>query len=664
MASLIRRDDIDLVRERAQIDDIVGEHVTLKRAGMGSMKGLCPFHDERTPSFHVRPHLGLWHCFGCGEGGDVFTFVQKIHHLDFVDSVEYLADKYGVQLRYEGGKGPKRGPAQGQRRRLLEAHRLAAEFYAGHLLSRGGEEARTFLRERGFAEEDVKKFGVGASPKEWDGLTRFLTSRGFTHEELTTAGLAIQGPRGLYDRFRGRVMWPIRDLTGAVIGFGARRLGDDENSPKYLNTPETPIYQKAKVLYGLDVAKRDVAQQRNIVIVEGYTDVMAAHAAGVTTAVATCGTAFGPGHTALARRLMGDSKDPASGVVLASGKARGGEVIFTFDGDEAGKKAARRAYMEDQSFAAQTFVAVDEEGLDPLDVRLARGDEGLRALIDSKVPMFEFVLRSVLSSLDLDRAEGRVEGLRVSAPILAGIKDQSLRTEYSRLVAGWLGMDPAQVNGARMAAEREMRRGAQERSRGSSDPFTDRAASSRHGASQNGALEPSAPAEPLTQEDLALAAALQRPLDAMGAGFENLSAEAFRNPLNRVVFDHVNSAGLFDQFLEKLGDAEAEHGVGDLSMKVASERWTRELLESGSEQVDTRIRTLLLARLPVGGDAEARGYAQGMIRALAREDLERQAENLRATLNRLDVGDEEYGKALEALMNTEQSRRMLMDDDQ
>lgn len=667
MASLIRRDDIDLVRERAQIDDVVGEHVTLRRAGMGSMKGLCPFHDERTPSFHVRPHLGLWHCFGCGEGGDVFTFVQNIHHLSFAESVEYLADKYGVQLRYEGGSGPKRGPAQGQRRRLLEAHRLAAEFYAGHLLSRDGEEARKFLRDRGFTEEDVKKFGVGASPGEWDELTRFLTAKGFTHEELTSGGLSIQGPRGLYDRFRGRVMWPIRDLTGAVIGFGARRLGEDENSPKYLNTPETPIYQKAQVLYGLDVAKRDVARDRNIVIVEGYTDVMAAHAAGITTAVATCGTAFGPGHTALARRLMGDAKDPASGVVLSSGKARGGEVIFTFDGDEAGRKAARRAYMEDQSFAAQTFVAVDREGLDPLDVRMERGDQGLRDLIDSKVPMFEFVLRSVLSSLDLDRAEGRVEGLRVAAPILAGIKDHSLRAEYSRLVAGWLGMDPRQVNGARLAAERDSRRSSQERPRQRpSDPFGDSPGGRSNNLDAGGGSSGgrTAPAEPLTQEDFALAAALQRPLDAMGAGFESLSSEAFRNPLNQVVFEHVNSAGLFDQFLEKLSDAEAQHGVGDVSVKVASSRWSQELLDSGSEQVDTRIRTLLLVRLPVSGDQEARGYAQGMIRALAREDLERQAKNLRATLNRLNATDPNYGETLEALMSVERSRRSFMDDDQ
>lgn len=678
MASLIRREDIDLVRERAQIDEVVGEHVTLRRAGMGSMKGLCPFHDERTPSFHVRPQLGLWHCFGCGEGGDVFTFLQELNHMTFVESVEYLADKYGVELRYEGGKGPKRGPAQGQRRRLLEAHRLATEFYSGHLLSRDGEQARAFLRKRAFTEADVKKFGVGASPGEWDSLTRFLTSKGFTHDELTAAGLSIAGPRGLYDRFRGRVMWPIRDLTGATIGFGARRLGEDENSPKYLNTPETPIYQKSQVLYGLDIAKRDVGRDRRIVIVEGYTDVMAAHAAGVTTAVATCGTAFGPGHTALVRRLMGDTKDPASGVVLSDGRARGGEVIFTFDGDEAGRKAARRAYMEDQSFAAQTFVAVDEEGLDPLDVRLARGDEGLRALVDAKVPMFEFVLRSVLGSLDLDRVEGRVEGMRAAAPILAGIKDQSLRTEYSRLVAGWLGMDPRQVNAARMEAERAQRRAEAGRGRGA-DPLAGTSMSDRGGGrnhfdsganggsrSDGGDGQPhgGTPLSALTQEDFALAAALQRPLDALGAGFESLEPDTFENPLNRVVFEYMTSAKLFDDFIDKLGDAEAEHGVGDHAQQVAAERWTREILDSGSKEVDTRMRTLLLVRLPVSNDHDAHGYAQGMIRALARGGLEKRAENLRATLNRLDPNGKDYRETLDSLMKVELRRRSLMDSDQ
>lgn len=673
MASLIRREDIDLVRERARIDEVVGEHVTLRRAGMGSMKGLCPFHDERTPSFHVRPQLGLWHCFGCGEGGDVFTFLQELNHMTFVESVEYLADKYGVELRYEGGKGPKRGPAQGQRRRLLEAHRLATEFYAGHLLSRDGEQARAFLKERGFTEADVKKFAVGASPGEWDALTRFLTSKGFTHEELTTAGLAIAGPRGLYDRFRGRVMWPIRDLTGATIGFGARRLGEDENSPKYLNTPETPIYQKSQVLYGLDIAKRDVGRDKRIVIVEGYTDVMAAHAAGITTAVATCGTAFGPGHTALVRRLMGDTKDPASGVVLSDGHAHGGEVVFTFDGDEAGRNAARRAYMEDQSFAAQTFVAVDEEGLDPLDVRLARGNEGLRALVDSKIPMFEFVLRSVLGSLDLNRVEGRVEGMRAAAPILAGIKDQSLRTEYSRLVAGWLGMDPRQVNAARMEAERALRRA--EFGRGTSaDPFAGmnvRDRGSERGAHHDSGLggggvesHGGTPLSALTQEDFALAAALQRPLDALGAGFESLEADVFENPLNRVVFEYVISAKLLDNFIEKLGDAEEEHGVGDRAQQVATERWTREILDSGSKEVDTRMRTLLLVRLPVNSDHDAHGYAQGMIRALARRGLGQRVENLRATLNRLDPNSPDYRETLDSLMKVELRRRSLMDSDQ
>ena len=323
MAGLINNRDLEEVRNRARIEDIVGEHVALKGAGTGYLKGLCPFHDERTPSFHVRPGPGLWHCFGCGEGGDTISFVQKLNHLSFVEAVQYLADRYGVELRYEGGQGPTRGAPPGRRQRLLEAHRVAQEFYRAHLDRPEAIAARDFLRSRSFGKEDVDKFGVGAAPDSWDGVLSHLRSKGFTDEEIITAGLAIQGKRGPYDRFRGRVMWPIRDLTGATIGFGARRIGDDPNQPKYLNTPETPIYKKSQVLYGIDLAKRDISRGRKVVVVEGYTDVMAAHAAGETTAVATCGTAFGSGHTQIIRRLLGDVASRGSGVRCPDFRCRG-----------------------------------------------------------------------------------------------------------------------------------------------------------------------------------------------------------------------------------------------------------------------------------------------------------------------------------------------------
>ena len=367
MAGLIRKDDIEAVRNAVKIDEIIGEHVALRPAGIGSLKGLCPFHDERTPSFNVRPHLGMFHCFGCGESGDVISFVQKIDHLPFTEAVEMLAQKAGITLHYEEGGTRVRTEEPGKRQRLLDAHRVAEEFYCKQLGSKEAHKGRKFLAERGFNQAMCEHFGVGYAPASWDALTHHLRSKGFTDQEIQIAGLGSKGNRGVYDRFRGRLVWPIRDITGATVGFGARRLDDnDKESPKYLNTPETPIYKKSQLLYGLDLAKKSIATGHKVVIVEGYTDVMAAHVAGVTNAVATCGTAFGSEHVRIIRRLLGDHADPAAGVVLSSGRAHGSEVIFTFDGDSAGQKAALRAYGEDQNFAAQTFVAVAPGAPPPL----------------------------------------------------------------------------------------------------------------------------------------------------------------------------------------------------------------------------------------------------------------------------------------------------------
>jgi DNA primase len=254
VAGKIREEDVTSVRERARIDEIVRETVTLKAAGGGSYKGLCPFHDERSPSFHVTPSKGLYHCFSCGEGGDVITFVRKIDALSFTEAVEKLAVKYGIVLRYEEGSGNSSGQ-QGQRARLIEAHKVAGAFYKSQLLTPEAQHARTFLTERGFDQASWDLFGVGYSPSGWDGLRNELRSKGFTEEEMITAGLAVSGQRGAYDRFRDRVMWPIRDSSGDTIGFGARKLTEADQGPKYLNTPETPIYRKSQVLYGIDLSR-------------------------------------------------------------------------------------------------------------------------------------------------------------------------------------------------------------------------------------------------------------------------------------------------------------------------------------------------------------------------------------------------------------------------
>ncbi|WP_344958572.1 DNA primase, partial [Actinomadura miaoliensis] len=427
MAGRIRNEDIALVRERSPIADVVGEYLQLRNAGGGNLKGLCPFHDEKSPSFNVTPARGLWFCFGCSNGGDVIKFVQEIDHLSFTEAVERLAAKAGIQLRYEDGGHTSRRDT-GQRARLIEAHRAAAEFYAEQLATPEAITGRKFLSERGFEAADAEHFGVGYAPREWEALVRHLRGRGFADRELITAGLAKEGRRGPIDRFRGRLVWPIRDLSGDVIGFGARKLYDDDGTAKYLNTPETPLFHKGSVLYGADLARKEIARRRQAVVVEGYTDVMACHLAGVPTAIATCGTSFGGDHIKILRRLLMDQDEFR------------GEVIFTFDGDSAGQRAALRAFEEEQKFVTQTFVAVQPDGLDPCDLRVRYGDAAVRDLVASRLPLFEFAIRSRIGGYDLDTAEGRLAALDAAAPVVASIKDRALRQMYAISLDRWLGI--------------------------------------------------------------------------------------------------------------------------------------------------------------------------------------------------------------------------------
>src|SRR6218665_601662 len=423
MAGRIRQSDVDEVKARTNIADVVGDHVSLKSAGIGALKGLCPFHDERSPSFNVRPQAGYYHCFGCGESGDAYTFLQRLEHLSFAAAVERLAARLVYELHYEEGQSV---PEQGNRARLLAANQAAAEFFVERLNAPEPDTGRRFLSERGLGAAAAVRCGVGFAPKGWDALTKRLTGRGFTQDELEASGLVAKRDRGVYDRFRGRLVWPIRDVTGQTVGFGARKLYDDDQGPKYLNTPETPIYRKSQVLYGLDLARREIAKTHRVVVVEGYTDVMACHVAGVTVAIASCGTAFGGDHIKILRRVLGDD----TGI---------GEVIFTFDGDDAGQQAVMKAFAQEQRFAAQTFVAIAPEGLDPCDLRLQRGDDAVRALIDTRTPMFEWVIKNTVARYRLESVEGRVAALRAAAPIVAGIRDSALRPGDFRGVPGGVG---------------------------------------------------------------------------------------------------------------------------------------------------------------------------------------------------------------------------------
>jgi DNA primase len=438
VAGRINEEDIATVRERARIEEVVGSYVTLRNTG-GTMKGLCPFHDEKTPSFQVTPSRGYWYCFGaCGEGGDVIDFLQKIDNLSFVEAVERLADRVGIQLRYADDGGTRAEP--GVRMRLVEALKQAAEFYAEQLTTPEAQPARQFLADRGFDRSAAERFGVGYAPRDGRAMLRHLRGRGFADKELVAAGLARE--QG-YDFFQARALWPIRDSGRQVLGFGARRLFDDDRLPaKYINTPETLLYKKSHVLYGLDLARTSISKRSQAVVVEGYTDVMAAHLSGVDTAVASCGTAFGDDHARLLRRLMGDHD------------AFHGEVIFTFDGDEAGQAAALKVFAGDQNFVTQTYVAIEPTGLDPCDLRLQRGDAAVRELVARRLPLYRFVMSNLLKQHDLDRADGRLAALRAAAPLVASIRDNALVSGYARELAGMLGMDIEEVRAEVMRAAR------------------------------------------------------------------------------------------------------------------------------------------------------------------------------------------------------------------
>ncbi|MCD4549439.1 DNA primase [Schaalia sp. lx-260] len=663
MAGLIRREDIDAVREASRIEDIVSEHVTLRPAGVDSLKGLCPFHDERTPSFHVRPQLGRWHCFGCGEGGDVFYFIEKISHITFVEAVEFLASKTSITLHYEEGGRATRQEEPGRRQRLLDAHQIAQEFYQQQLATAQAHVGREFLTQRGFTEAMCRHFGVGYAPAGWDHLTRYLRSRGFTDHELQIAGLATSGKRGLYDRFRDRLVWPIRDITGATVGFGARRLDDsDKESPKYLNTPETPIYKKSQVLYGLDLAKKSIIHKRRIVIVEGYTDVMAAHVAGEQCAVATCGTAFGSEHVKIVRRLLGDVADPAAGVVLSDGRAHGGKVIFTFDGDAAGQKAAMRAFHEDQNFAAQTFVAVEHSGMDPCDLRMARGNEALIALIESHTPLFEFVIRSALSQMDLSTAEGRVQALRLSAPILADIKDYALRGEYIRTVAGWLGIGINEVGrevqraGRGNAREKRVRPQAYQNTRNSQSLV---AAEPVAHSYMMGTFD-----RAVQVERLALASLLQHPMDVVGSGFEYLEGDSFQVPQFRAVHDAIRAIGGLDAFLQILREQEALHGKGHDSVMNATKGFIDAICREMGPGIAEVVSELVVTPLPIDREDYVRSYCRGAVVAMVRMDFTRRTADARTLVQRLSPQDPQYNEAFTVLMRLEEKKRSFTERDQ
>ncbi len=623
VAGRIRDEDIVTIREKARIDEIVGEYVALRNAGGGSLKGLCPFHDEKTPSFHVTPARGMYFCFGCNQGGDVIRFVEKVEHLSFTEAVERLAVKVGLQLHYEETRaGTARQPHREQRTRLVEAHREAAAFYAEQLAeSAEAVSGRQFLDERGFDRDAAIRFSVGYAPRGGDLLRKHLRQRGFADDELVIAGLLSPGRSSPYDRFRGRLLWPIRDLLGDVVGFGARRLFDDDRiEAKYLNTADTPIYKKSQVLYGVDLAKKEIARRSQAVVVEGYTDVMACHLAGVETAVATCGTSFGEDHARVLRRLLRDQDEFR------------GEVVFTFDGDAAGQKAAMRAFEGDQRFVGQTFVAIEPAGLDPCELRQRSGDAAVRELVARRQPLFHFAIRTTLAEFDLDTAEGRTRALDRTIPLVARIRDHALRDEYARKLAGWVGAPDELAVVRRARAPAGGHRGLSR-----TGGHLEQAGQQALGVPVHGDVDP----QTLELERAALRVAIQRPALA-GPQFDDLEPEAFLSPAYRALGEAVRKAG-------------------GCSTQVGGAVWVDALTAAAVDEASRLLVAELAVEAIPADDVALPRYADSVVLRLHEMWISRRLVTLKARLQRTDPSEHTaaYNRLFAELMTLEKQRRDL-----
>lgn len=620
MAGKIRARDIEEVKSRVNIADVVGEYVSLKNASVGSLKGLCPFHDEKSPSFNVRPMQGFYHCFGCGEGGDVYKFVQQMDSISFYEAVEKLAARVGFELTYEEGGA---SVDQGQRSRILEANNAAAAFYQSQLMTDEAIPGRDFLKGRGFDKAAADHFGVGFAPKGWNNLTDHLKALGFTVDELVTAGLATKSDRGAYDKFRGRLIWPIRDTTGQVIGFGARKLFDDDQGPKYLNTSDTLVYHKSSVLYGIDLAKKEISKQQRVVVVEGYTDVMACHLAGITTAVATCGTAFGDEHIRIINRMLSAEKDNPA------------QVIFTFDPDAAGQKAAMRAFNDSHKFSAQTFVAVGPDGLDPCDLRSEKGDEAVRVMLDNKKPLFEFAIKQKIGKFDLTTIEGRVGAARAAAPVVAAIRDSAMRPAYIRELAGWVSLDGNEVAALVDAAGKESRNEAVK------DLRRD-AQSQAPEAFDEGDSEFAIPNlnDPITRfERQVLEVLVQVPNSYTNEQVIRIIRDGFSAPAHNAI-------------LEAIGTSLVSHGSAD---------WLNVIGGATPAELHSMLRSIAAQALPAKSESDLVKYGQGVISRALINALAHEKANLMAALRRTDIAEDPSSSARiqRELVELEAERRKL-----
>jgi DNA primase len=559
VAGRIRDESIAEVRAATDIVALVGEYVALRPAGGTRMKALCPFHQEKTPSFTVDSTRAHYHCFGCSEGGDAIDFLQKRETLSFTEAVERLAQRAGVELRYEGRSAGERG-SLGRKSRLVGAHREAVEFYHRTLLeSPEARPARDYLRSRGFDRSTAERFRLGWAPaSSWEALVTHLRGKGFRPEELTEAGLARTGSRGLRDAFHARVLFPIFDVAGDPVAFGARLLTDGGDQPKYVNTSETPVWFKGRVLYALNWAKGPIVQAGFAVVVEGYTDVIACHRAGVPQAVATCGTALRADHFKLLSRFTE-------------------RVVLAFDADSAGSKAAERGIGElvaapEASLSAHVLTM--PAGLDPADFVGQRGGDAFRELLGEARPLVRWWLDWKLAQFDLHSPEGKARAARELMPVLRSIPDSLQRTEYARSVVQRLHLD-----------EREyLAMVAGQRSTLTVEPPAAAKAPPRSRSPQ------------ARVECEALKFALQHP-EWTGAAWERWEDDWFTTPATKASFAALRKAGGAGVALETVLEAAGNEGERRFLRGLAIEAFAAEENGGYADEVFRRLEEFRLSRV-------------------------------------------------------------------
>jgi DNA primase len=603
LAGRIRQDDVDAVRERTDLVKVVSGHLQLKKAGRDSMVGLCPFHAEKTGSFSVSPAKQVYYCFGCGEGGDVFKFVQKVENLSFAEAVDKLAKEAGITVRHEG-QTPADRKAAGRRGVLHRANADAAHLYHRILLEAPeGADARGYLQARGITKESMERFDVGYAPGHPDFLLKRL-SKTYSPELLVEAGLVADAGGTLKDRFRGRVTFPVHDLSGNAVAIGGRLLQPKDRpaieAAKYVNSPETPVYHKGSILYNLNRAKADPTRLgRACLVVEGYTDVIALDQAGIPAAVATCGTALGEDHLRVLSRFTD-------------------RVILAFDSDEAGAKAAERAFRYHQQYAIDILVLILPQGQDPADFALAKGDaagEAFQALTATAVPLVEYMIGRTLIGRDLQDVEGRARAVRDGLALVATLEDPVRREQYANVLADRVGVSAGSV----MLEMSQHRVSAGPDGRGTPDrPQAPRRS----------------PYERVEREALKL---LVQSAEVRGRRLGLLSADRFASPSCRKVFEFLMSSP----------------AGADVAGLVAG-------AEERSETLGKLVAALAMEPLE-WGEQPSGEYEQAVFLRLEEFDLKRQIEELRKKLERLNplTSGEEHRALFEQFSALEGARRRV-----